>query len=155
MNTPQVYPLSAQGLVPVYPQTAGITSKGIAKNVAAALEALGELPDPLPDDLRRKYGLCTYDYAIRTIHQPENQVEADLARDRLIFDELLCLSLSLGRLKAGRVRERTAPMPPVDLEPFYRALPFTLTGAQRLSLIHIWPWKPERSGGERRCRSPG
>lgn len=134
MNNPLVFSLDDQGLIPVYPLTAGITSRSILKNISSALEVMGQLEDPLPGGLRLSHGLCTFDYAIRTIHRPQSQGEADIARDRLIFDELLCLALGLGRLRAGRIRETTVPMPPADLKPFYRALPFTLTDAQQRAI---------------------
>ena len=134
MNTPAVYPGDARGLAPVYPLTAGLTSKGIAKDAATALAALGEIPDPLPDRVRRENSLCTLDYALRTVHSPRSPEEAAVARARLVFDELLTLSISFTQMKRGRLQERVRPMEPVDLSPFYKALPFALTGAQKRAI---------------------
>ena len=134
MNTPAVFPGEARGLLPVYPLTAGLTNRGIAKDVAAALAALPELPEPLPGWVRRENSLCTLDYALRTIHSPGSPEEARIARRRLSFDELLALSLGFARMKRGRAGERTRPMERVDLAPFYDALPFTPTGAQKRAI---------------------
>ena len=131
MNTPAIYPTDSAALVPVYALTAGLTSRSIGKNIAAALEALGELPDALPKPLREKYGLCGEDEAVRGVHFPESPEMAENARNRLIFDELLCLTLGLSRLRSGRAREKRTPMEPVSMQPFYDRLPFALTGAQR------------------------
>lgn len=130
MNTPTIYPGDISGLVPVYPLTSGLTSAGISKDVLSALRLMEAFHDPLDDSLRRRFDLCTYDYALRTIHQPPGPEEAELAKDRLIFDELLCLTLGMQRLRAGRTRQTTAPLSPVELQPFLEALPFTLTDAQ-------------------------
>lgn len=130
MQNPQVFPLSARGLVPVYPLTSGITSRSILGHITWVLETLGELRDPLPRELRQRYQLCDFDYAIRTIHHPGGEEETGTARHRLIFEELLALALGLAQLREGRVRGRAMPIPLVDLQPFYDALPFTLTQAQ-------------------------
>ena len=131
MDSPAVFPGETGGLVPVYPRTAGLTSRGIGKDIASALSALPELPDPLPLWLRQEYGLCTLDYALRTIHAPGSPEEADIARRRLSFDELLTLGLGFGRMKKGRAGETTRPMEAVDFSPFRAALPYAPTGAQR------------------------
>ncbi len=131
MKAPAVYPGQAGGLVPVYPLTAGLTSRGIAANVDAALKELGELPDSLPAGLRRKYNLCTLDFALRNIHRPHTRKEAEIARRRLIFEELLCLGMGFARLKEGRQQLTARPMSPQDMGPFWAALPFEPTGAQR------------------------
>ena len=131
MKAPLVFPAGTGGLVPIYPLTAGLTSKGIAGNVDAALAALGELPDSLPSLLRGKYHLCTLDFALRNIHRPHTMEEARIARRRLIFEELLCLGLGFARLREGRTKLISRPMEPVDLSPFWEALPFSPTGAQR------------------------
>ncbi|MCI8654197.1 MAG: ATP-dependent DNA helicase RecG [Angelakisella sp.] len=134
MVSPVVYPGDTGGLFPVYPLTAGLTSRGIAKDAATALASLAEIPDPLPDGIRRENSLCTLDYALRTIHSPSSPEEVQIARERLVFDELLALSISFMEMKRGRLGERTQPMEPVEMAPFYAALPFSLTGAQRRAI---------------------
>lgn len=134
MNAPAIYPGDTRGLAPVYPLTAGLTSRGIAKDTATALAALKEIPDPLPDWIRKENHLCTLDYALRTIHSPRSPEEVAIARSRLVFDELLTLSISFSQMKRGRLRERIQPMAPVELTPFYAALSFPLTGAQKRAI---------------------
>ena len=130
MTSPAVYPEESRGLIPIYPLTAGLTNRGVAKDVANALAALPELPESLPDWVRRENELCTVDYALRTIHAPCSTEEAAIARKRLAFEELLTLSISFSRMKRGRRDSETRPMEPVDLSPFFSSLPFTLTRAQ-------------------------
>ncbi|MEA5011284.1 MAG: ATP-dependent DNA helicase RecG [Angelakisella sp.] len=131
MNAPAVYRLSDSGLVPVYPLTAGVTSKSVGSHVLSALAALGELPESLPQSLRQQYGLCTLDFALRTIHHPHTMAEAEIARRRLIFEELLCLGLGFARLKQGQQKRTVTPMEQKDISAFWQSLPFAPTGAQR------------------------
>ena len=134
MNSPAIFPGETRGLFPIYPLTAGLTNKGVAKDVATALALLPQLPEPLPDWVRQEQQLATLDYALRTIHSPPSPEEAAIARRRLVFDELLALSISFARMKAGRRDLRVRPMEPVDLAPFFAALPFALTGAQERAI---------------------
>ena len=57
MNTPTIYPTDSAALVPVYALTAGLTSRSIGKNIAAALESLaaviGRPPKTTPEALAR------------------------------------------------------------------------------------------------------
>ena len=70
MASPEFVPESRmQDMVPVYPQTSGLTSRIIANAVKEALRLLPEtVKDPLPDALRLKYALCRLEYALKTIH---------------------------------------------------------------------------------------
>ncbi|MCI9528186.1 MAG: ATP-dependent DNA helicase RecG [Angelakisella sp.] len=130
MTSPAVFPGELRGLSPIYPLTAGLTSRGIAKDAATALAALPAFPEPYPDWVRQQNGVCTLDYALRTIHSPRSPEEAQTARRRLVFDELLTLCVSFMGMKNGRTRQTVQPMERVALEPFLAALPFPLTGAQ-------------------------
>lgn len=121
---------SATPLVPVYPQTEGINSTYLAKCVRAAFAAAPDIPEPLPAWMLKKYKLCGKADAVRMIHFPQDLEEVRQARRRLIYEELLALQLGLLLLR-GRGRALTgAPMRPVDLRPFWVALPFAPTGAQ-------------------------
>ena len=53
------------------------------------------------------------------------------ARRRLIFEELLTLQLGISLLRSRGTRASGAPMRLVDLAPFWAALPFSPTSAQR------------------------
>lgn len=124
--------VEAQPLIAVYPQTEGLGSGQIARAVAAALEGLDEpLPEPLPETLLSRYRLPGRMEAVRAIHRPRSAEEAAAARRRLVFEELLCLQLGLLLLRGAHSRAASAPMHPVSLEPFWAALPFAPTAAQR------------------------
>lgn len=129
---PQAKELSIQ---PIYPATAGLSSRQIAAVVQNALQLLPEqLHDPLPDPLREKYHLCTLRYALETIHFPKAQEELASARFRLTFEEFLVLQLGLLGIKSGRRQENLHPIPNQFPEGFAQLLPFQLTGAQRRAI---------------------
>ena len=73
----------------VYPQTEGLSSSAIAKCVRQLLPHAELLPDPLPEEMRRKYRLPSKAEAVRAIHRPATEEEAFAARRRLIYEELL------------------------------------------------------------------
>jgi len=131
MDSPQVFPsASGQKMVPVYPLTAGLSSKMTAANIKNALDALGELPDTLGEDFRRRYSLVSFDRAVRGIHSPQSAQDYLAGRRRLAFDELFCLMLGFAKMKSGREVKQITPFSRCGMGEFYRSLPFTLTGAQ-------------------------
>ena len=118
-------------IVSIYPLTAGISNHLISGGVLCGLaDCLDQLEEPLPEELRLAYGLAQVGYAYQTIHFPPDWVALELARRRLIFEELFFLCAGLALLKgrrSGAVGIRCAPAP---LHPFLSALPFSLTEAQ-------------------------
>ena len=133
-----VSPQAASTLIPIYPLTKGLTSKAIAKDVATALSMVTEVvDDPLPDWIREEYGLCQYDFAMRNIHMPQNAKAAEIAKQRLIFEELLVLQIGMSRLKQSNRRLSIQPMQRVDLKPFYSAFPFSFTCSQQQAIKDI------------------
>lgn len=119
-------------IVPVYRATAGLSSSQIAKAVDRGLTACGEiLPDPLPASVRREYELAFASYAYENIHHPKDFEALGRARTRLIFEELFVLSCALSFIKSRRENNSGITLSAIDMDEFYSALPFELTGAQR------------------------
>ena len=121
----------------VYPQTEGLTSSAIAKCVRQLLPHVELLPDPLPPGMLKKYRLLPKADAVRAIHCPASEKEAFAARRRLIYEELLVLQLGIGRMKNHGAASTGAPMQKADASPFWDALPFSPTGAQRRAVEEI------------------
>ena len=118
-------------IVPVYRCTAGLSSLQLGRLIRDALDRVQLPPDPLPDRLRQKYRLAHNGFALETIHRPPSYEELATARRRLIFEELFFLSAGLSALKRRRVLLPGPKMTERDFAPFYDALPFAPTGAQR------------------------
>lgn len=120
-------------VVPIYPLTEGVEADVVRKAVVAALPAVSQLQDPLPDKLREKYELVGLQEAITNIHFPPNSQALDAARRRLVFDEFFYLQLGLLKRRAAQQQKQTSiTLAPTGhlIEEFYQVLPFELTRAQ-------------------------
>ena len=129
--------VAAVPLLPVYGATEGLPAARITRCVQTALAYVDQLEDPLPPALLTKYRMPAKAEAVRAIHSPRDAADAAAARRRLIFEELYLLQLGIFLLR-GHGRQATgAPMRPVDLESFWRSLPYAPTGAQRRAAAEI------------------
>ena len=118
---------------PVYPLTSGLSNNTVMKAVKQALERLPLEREPLPEQIRLKYHLAEYNYALRGIHFPEDKEVFCHARKRLVFDEFAAFIYSLRKLKeeSGRSENRFRISPSGEVERFIKELPYELTGAQK------------------------
>ena len=139
MASPSIYPADLpNALIPVYPLTQGLSSKMVGANIAQALQLLGEeLDDPIPDFIRQEYHLCHLQFALRNIHLPTDRESAEIARRRLIFEELLMLALSLRSVRDDTYTQTSYVCGKANLQPFFDQLPFTLTGAQQRAIDQV------------------
>jgi ATP-dependent DNA helicase RecG len=124
---------------PVYPASEELTPGRVRGLVAGALAYAGDLPDPLPGDLKTRERLPLRADALVSLHRPASLDEAEEARRRLAFDELLLLQVGIAR--RARERERTvAPSlgEPGELIRLYRdVLPFALTPHQESAVREL------------------
>lgn len=135
MSSPKIEKLDTGIRIhPIYPTTGKLTSAAIAKVIRTALENLGEIPETLNNDIRKKYNLISLDKAIRQIHFPENENEAGMARKRLIFEELLTLQLGLLKLKSNKKSKTPLKLTTDYTDDFTSLLPFRLTNAQQRAI---------------------
>ncbi len=117
---------------PIYPQNKNITSKIIQSAVQNALNNIEDIPEYLPKSVLKRFDLVSLDEAIRNIHFPKNDLDLQKARDRLIFDELFILQLSLLCLKNENTEVTTKNLIKQDYtDEFFSLLPFVPTNAQK------------------------
>ncbi len=81
-------PIHVGRLVPIYPETAGVTSRQLRFLIARVLPLATELTEYLPEETRGVEGLVGIAEAIRAIHFPDTPETLEAARRRLSFDEL-------------------------------------------------------------------
>lgn len=144
MEQPEIFTKESYGVMmvsmqPVYGQTKGLNNKTITKAVAQALESRTMEREYLPADLRKKYELAEYNFAIRHIHFPDNQQELLFARKRLVFDEFFMFILAVRRLKEKREDRHSSfsiTLSP-EVENLKSGLPYSLTGAQQKALMEV------------------
>jgi ATP-dependent DNA helicase RecG len=120
--------------LPMYPASAKMPSWKIAQCIELAIAALDEVPDPLPDSVREKYGYPTLHQALVQLHNPVDLDSAEKARQRLTFDEAFMLQLLL-LTRRKELKNLDAVARPAQsgglLEAFDASLPFELTAGQR------------------------
>lgn len=136
MTNPEFEDEQRQGLVtgrilPIYRLTAGLGRKALTGIVQNALELCGDqFPNALPEPVRERLNLAQSRFCYRNIHFPEDDGALQLARRRLVFEELFVLAAALGRMREQRVAQSGRRFCQQDMQPFWASLPFAPTGAQ-------------------------
>ncbi|WP_345750520.1 ATP-dependent DNA helicase RecG [Microbacterium rhizophilus] len=135
--------------IPIYPATAVVATWAIQKWVAEVLDRLGDVPDPVPDELRFREALLTAREALEWVHRPETRPQIDAARGTLRMHEALVLQTALAQQRQF-VRMMSATKRPAGegglLARFDAALPFERTPDQvtvgrsiAMDLTAEWP----------------
>jgi ATP-dependent DNA helicase RecG len=131
------------GVFPVYPATEGLSHRQLrgilAGNLDWMLEA-AEAEEIFEPELLERMRIPPLHLALASLHRPASIAEAEQGRRRLAFEELFFLQLlhALARHHATVVRPGIRfELPGTLVRPFYRDLPFALTGAQKRVLREI------------------
>ncbi|HVZ11053.1 MAG TPA: ATP-dependent DNA helicase RecG [Candidatus Paceibacterota bacterium] len=127
-----------EGLVAVYPETEGITSKYLRFLIKPLLETV-EIADPLPEDLLVANGLPALRDALHAIHHPHTLGEAEQAKKRLAFDDLLLFQMKalLERRKINQLKSIPIAFDQEYISSFIEQLPFPLTKDQKIAAWEI------------------
>ena len=136
-ESPDAPGVTTRRILPIYPLTAGLTNAAVLKAVRQALAVCDPPPEILPEPVRQKYGILGAEEAYFAIHEPKDMAQAEQAKKRMIFEEFFVFSAGLSLMRASRAEKKTAPYRDTDMDPFYAALPFALTGAQKRSVEEI------------------
>ena len=124
----------AAQIIPVYPATREMASWKIAKAIGTVLDTLDIADDPLPAEVRTRYGLQSQAAAWHGIHRPVEYAEIEPARLRLKWDEAFVLQSVLAQRRRAEDALPATPRIPRRgglLEAFDARLPFSLTQGQR------------------------
>lgn len=121
---------------PVYSLTEGLSQNLVRQAVHTALSAFdNQIYEPLPKEIMSEFSLCSYNYALENIHFPKDFHACELAKKRLVFDELLTLQLGMYMLKDRSQNSTGCQMKKIDVSPFFEALPFELTNGQKNAVM--------------------
>ncbi len=134
-------------LIPIYPETRGLSSKTIREKIRYVLSLLADDEDAkeqlemLPHELLQTYKLLRMHEALVQIHQPADPQEVQDARRRLGFDELFTIQLRSLLVKREWEQKECkayalAPQKK-NIDAFIANLPFTLTGSQQKAVDEI------------------
>ena len=127
-----------QGLYPIYPLTAGITQNYLFKLINNLMDSGIMVNEIFNEEFRRKYRLAEANYALRNIHFPKSYEMVNVARNRIIFEELFLFQLALLNMKQIEVEHtNTNTYSDLDESEFLKLIPFELTGAQKKVVSQI------------------
>lgn len=132
-------PQHAARLVPIYPETEGLTSKWLRSKIQGLLRYADELEEFLPAELVERRHFLSRPAAVRQVHFPESAKALDRARERLAFEEMFVLQLAAQLAKQARKALAAQPIAfdETSARGFVKALPFKLTNAQRVAAWQI------------------
>ena len=127
-------------IIPIYPSIGELSQNVLRKIIENGLiEVNGNLEENLPEYLINEYNIMERNKAVKNIHFPESFEEYKLARQRLVFEELLIMQLALLSFKTqynkdikGIQFDKNAKMSDI-----INKLPFKLTNAQTRVLQEI------------------
>lgn len=127
-------------ILPVYPETEGLTSKYLRKIIRPLISNVDNLiSDFLPEEIRQKEKLIDLKNAIKNIHFPSQTNNIQQSQRRLGFDELFLIALRMIERKK-ELQKENGPRIKIDkifLKDFVGKLPFKLTNAQRKAAWEI------------------
>lgn len=126
-------------LVPVYPETRGVTSKGLRFLIKPILDEMEHLPETLPQDMLARAGVAEINEALHKIHFPETMDDVLFARRRFAFEDIFYLQL-VNMLERSRLAKENAHACWIDqkwLKELLERLPFELTEGQRRTVDEI------------------
>lgn len=158
VDLPQAGAPAQSALTGVYPSTeklknGGVTGKVMCRLQAAALAlCLPEIEETLPDYILGNKNLVPLKFALYNIHFPKDSDALQRSTQRLKYEELFLLQLSLLKQKYVRSRGAVGLLMPKVGDAFnscYKALPYSLTVAQQRVIREI---RADLTGGRQMNR---
>jgi ATP-dependent DNA helicase RecG len=127
-------------LVPIYPETTGLSSRYLRYLMQLFSPALKQATDWLPKEIKESQQLIDLNRALRQIHFPASAKAANQAKRRLAFDELFVIQLYALQQKIKWQKEKAVKIPFDEplIKKFVKELPFRLTDSQRQSAWEIF-----------------
>jgi ATP-dependent DNA helicase RecG len=126
-------------IVPVYPETEGLTSKQLRNLIMPLLPQVAGLPETLPAEVMKEAKLMARDRALIEIHAPSSETNLRRAHHRLAFEELFYI-IGASLVIKHEMRAEAAPQIRLDVtvaQQFTKVLDFELTNAQRQAAWQI------------------
>ncbi len=127
-------------LLTIYPASSTVQSWQLDETITLALRMIDEVPDVLPDDVRRAHGLLASREALEWIHRPDSWEQKGAAEKRLRFDEAFVTQTALAQRRAALEALDATPRRGREgglLDRFDERLPFTLTAGQQPVSVEV------------------
>lgn len=126
-------------IVPIYPETKGVSSKWLRWQIENIFQNDFEIEDSLDENILKKYNLPTLKKALFDIHFPKSENSYLVAQKRFAFFDMFLIQLrslqiknQLNKESANQLKYRKEVV-----EKFIRSLPFELTGDQKKAYAEI------------------
>ena len=143
LQTDVSQPLHTARLIPVYPETKGVSSKWLRRQINTLLDSyLEEITEYLPEAIIKSQHFMSLQEAVKGVHFPRSMDEASRAKERLAFDELLLMQLAAQKRRTAWKRQQIGNPFAIDkhasqINSFVASLPFKLTTAQERAVTDI------------------
>ena len=129
---------SEQRIIPIYKQIPGLPQKVFRQTMERALNVCeGQWPDELPESMRRRFGLCERNFAMRNAHFPDSREALSAARRRIAFEELLLYQVALSLFRSTSKEGVKVDIPADGPDRYWDMLAFPPTGAQKRVLDEV------------------
>lgn len=127
------------GLIPIYPETKSLTSRGLRYLIEPILNNLEKMEDFIPAPILEKNNMPEINSALKKIHFPRTLDQVERARKRFAFGDLFLLQLNNLKIKSDLIKERAIALKieSSTLNHILKNLPFELTMTQKRSLNEI------------------
>ncbi len=126
-------------IVPVYPETYGLTSKWFRQKIQSLRSYIENIGDYFPDEILKKFSLLPLPEALLKIHFPKNFQEIEKAKERLIFEQIFPIQLKVLIEKKIQENERAMVLKIEEhkINEILNSLDFKLTDDQLKALKDI------------------
>jgi ATP-dependent DNA helicase RecG len=132
--------LSTNGIIPVYPLTAGLSQTEIRRDIHQVINFYcNRVVDFMPSEVKRAANIIDLPVALHQVHYPSSHDLLNSARERLSFDEIFLLQLGVLQQKQNwhSASARKYTISDDALAGLVTHLPFALTNAQQKVLGEI------------------
>ncbi|HLM84080.1 MAG TPA: DEAD/DEAH box helicase, partial [Candidatus Bathyarchaeia archaeon] len=133
-------PTNTGRLVPVYPETRGLTSKWLRWKMSQLLKNYADkVPEVIPKAILKRQKLIGSADAVCELHFPSTLEKVKIAQKRIAFEKMFLIQLAAVRARKNWEEARAVPVKFDEklVKKFVASLPFKLTDAQRKSAFQI------------------
>lgn len=127
-------------LVPIYPETYGVSSKWLRSKINFLLNSDTDLKESLPEEIIKEKNFTEVNEALNTIHFPNTIEESEECKKRFAFEELFIELLNVEKRKSEwskKVNSKSFKPFQKELNQLIESLPFRLTTSQLGALDEI------------------
>ncbi len=133
--------VSSDTLYAIYPESKGISSLWLLHAARKVFETgiQNIIEDPIPKEILERYNLPLLSSALVWMHVPRKLADAQAARKRFAFEEVLALQLTSQMLRRAVLEEKALPID-VNIRPlneFIASFPFPPTRAQSRTIEQV------------------